>query len=368
MVRAILVEAGHRCSIPTCRATPVEIAHIDPWAKVREHKAENLIALCPTCHKRYDKGEMDRQSMLIYKQQNQQLQQLLLQITPKGSASAARVTSASAVPHASQGQVSTSFFERIPDNSRVELSDYELVWPPHLFVEEAVRIIGGSQRIRSDNQAIKRLLEEAFRDENVADDFDRLTSSGFFGRNEPLTLTADQFVREIVARVHEIPMQSSPRPYWRRSSDGSKDQAAPDVERACREFAVLISEFAQNGYLDQAFPRGCVDDPGIIDVDPRLEIERRLGIVDAWPLDPRSWDEDILFGLMEVFHDFVSRPRTAYYHDFSDCGMHYNGFATETGRKLYRWRVNRILKDSCIPYRISEIGESIGRIVSTDPV
>ncbi|WP_165959796.1 HNH endonuclease signature motif containing protein [Nonomuraea longispora] len=74
MERKILIEAGHRCAIPTCRATPVEIAHIDPWAKVLEHRPENLIALCPTCHTRYDRHEIDRQSMLAYKRQLQQLQ------------------------------------------------------------------------------------------------------------------------------------------------------------------------------------------------------------------------------------------------------------------------------------------------------
>lgn len=46
---------------------PVEIAHIDPWSKVQEHTFGNLIALCPTCHSRYDKGEIDRQSMIRYK-------------------------------------------------------------------------------------------------------------------------------------------------------------------------------------------------------------------------------------------------------------------------------------------------------------
>ena len=67
--RAVLVEAGHRCAIPTCRQTPVEIAHIVPWAQVKEHTFDNLIALCPTCHVRYDnRREIDRQAMLQYKQ------------------------------------------------------------------------------------------------------------------------------------------------------------------------------------------------------------------------------------------------------------------------------------------------------------
>lgn len=66
--RAVLVEAGHRCSIPTCRATTTEIAHIVPWAESRDNSFENLIALCPNCHTRYDqKSEIDRRSMELYK-------------------------------------------------------------------------------------------------------------------------------------------------------------------------------------------------------------------------------------------------------------------------------------------------------------
>ncbi|WP_424861396.1 HNH endonuclease [Streptomyces sp. MMS24-I29] len=66
--REVLVEAGHRCAIPTCRQVPVDLAHINPWAKVKEHTFENLIALCPTCHARFDRGDIDKRSMLQYKQ------------------------------------------------------------------------------------------------------------------------------------------------------------------------------------------------------------------------------------------------------------------------------------------------------------
>lgn len=38
-----------------------------PWKECREHTFENLIALCPNCHARYDRGEIDRKSMRIYK-------------------------------------------------------------------------------------------------------------------------------------------------------------------------------------------------------------------------------------------------------------------------------------------------------------
>lgn len=65
--RRILVEAGHRCSIPTCRYIEVEVHHIVPWAKCNCHEYENLIALCPNCHRRADRGEIDRKSLFLYK-------------------------------------------------------------------------------------------------------------------------------------------------------------------------------------------------------------------------------------------------------------------------------------------------------------
>jgi hypothetical protein len=66
--RDVLVEAGHRCAIPTCRFATTELAHIVPWAKTQDDSFANLIALCPNCHTRYDRGEIDRLSMRMYKQ------------------------------------------------------------------------------------------------------------------------------------------------------------------------------------------------------------------------------------------------------------------------------------------------------------
>ncbi len=92
--RSVLVEAGHRCAIPTCRHVPVEVAHIIPWAQVKEHRLENLIALCPTCHTRYDNGDIDRKSMRIYKQnlallhsRYSDIEQRILQVFAENSAS-----------------------------------------------------------------------------------------------------------------------------------------------------------------------------------------------------------------------------------------------------------------------------------------
>jgi len=59
----VLVEAGHRCAIPTCRHPTTEIAHIVPESESHDDSFENLIALCPKCQKK----EIDAQSMRMYK-------------------------------------------------------------------------------------------------------------------------------------------------------------------------------------------------------------------------------------------------------------------------------------------------------------
>src|SRR6202011_840746 len=61
--RMALVEAGHRCAIPTCRHPTTEIAHIVPESESHDDSFENLIALCPKCQKK----EIDAQSIRMYK-------------------------------------------------------------------------------------------------------------------------------------------------------------------------------------------------------------------------------------------------------------------------------------------------------------
>lgn len=66
--RAIREEAGHRCAIPTCRSTAApELAHIIPWADVREHRFDNMILLCANDHHSFDSGKISHISMKNYK-------------------------------------------------------------------------------------------------------------------------------------------------------------------------------------------------------------------------------------------------------------------------------------------------------------
>ena len=66
--RSVKVEAGHRCAIPTCHEHPIEITHVGPHKPDGSNDVfDNLIALCPNCHTRYDRGEIDRPAMRQYK-------------------------------------------------------------------------------------------------------------------------------------------------------------------------------------------------------------------------------------------------------------------------------------------------------------
>ena len=71
MRRQVLLEAGHRCAIHTCRHTQVEIHHIIAWSQCKRHEFDNLIALCPNCHALAGSGFIDRKSLYEYKRKLQ---------------------------------------------------------------------------------------------------------------------------------------------------------------------------------------------------------------------------------------------------------------------------------------------------------
>src|SRR5471030_3183561 len=74
--RAVLLESGHACAIPTCQFHATEFAHIVPYAEVKKHEASNIVALCPNHHHLFDqKKTIDRKAMRAYKLKLQMLNQ-----------------------------------------------------------------------------------------------------------------------------------------------------------------------------------------------------------------------------------------------------------------------------------------------------
>src|SRR5450755_3901038 len=92
----------------------------------------------------------------------------------------------------------------------LDLTDYELAWPPDLFVAEASRILG---RPGLGQQAIDLLLREAFRDNNAAEDVSSLTSRSTFG-SDRASRSLSEIMAELTGSAHHIRRSSDPRPYW----------------------------------------------------------------------------------------------------------------------------------------------------------
>lgn len=73
--RQVLLEAGHRCAIPSCKQPVTDIHHIIPWKDCSEHNFDNLIAICPNCHRLAHEGKIDKKSLRFYKTQLHTFQQ-----------------------------------------------------------------------------------------------------------------------------------------------------------------------------------------------------------------------------------------------------------------------------------------------------
>lgn len=99
-------------------------------------------------------------------------------------------------------------------------------------------------------------------------------------------------------------------------------------------------------------------------LDPSEVIDWRLGIANLWPLSPESWDEDTFFGLIEVFHDLVSRPRMRRFHNWNMCGWYHSEFHNDPARVLYRLKINQLLREADMEYELAAEGEDLGRLVA----
>ncbi|MET9069454.1 hypothetical protein [Streptosporangium sandarakinum] len=257
----------------------------------------------------------------------------------------------------------------------VDLDAYELVWPATLFIAEGKRV--ARSRGASWSARATWLLTEALSGTTAVADFEDILNSNtdpwaspFPSRAEPLEGTRGgdpqrEWFTELINRAGELRQAKAPRPYWpQRQGEGlAPVQSRPADAR--REFIRIINEFEGDGYLAEAFGQECVDrDHDEELLDPAEVIERRLGIPGLWPLARDHWDDDIFYGLVEVFHDLVSRPRRRWFHSYSMCGWHYAEFHTVPGRALYRWKINQMLRSVGLGYELADEGEDLGRLVA----
>ena len=66
--REVLHQSCHRCAV--CGfGLSIELAHVIPWRKSKDHSAKNLIALCANCHEMADKQKWNSKDFEVYKKE-----------------------------------------------------------------------------------------------------------------------------------------------------------------------------------------------------------------------------------------------------------------------------------------------------------
>jgi hypothetical protein len=68
-MRQVLIEAGYRCGVPTCRnILAIDLHHMEEVREGGGNQAANLLALCPNCHALYHRGTIPKEAIYAWKQ------------------------------------------------------------------------------------------------------------------------------------------------------------------------------------------------------------------------------------------------------------------------------------------------------------
>jgi len=140
--------------------------------------------------------------------------------------------------------------------------------------------------------------------------------------------------------------------------------AVVNLDTLKKLFLATFREFERRGYFQQSFGYDCVDAgsvAGAAGPDVAAFCFRRLRKPNLWPLEQEleSYSEEDLLGMVELLHDCISKPIDGFYHNFSDCGWHYEKFDAAAGRAEFREHLNEVLGDYGDGYELSPDGEVV---------
>lgn len=239
--------------------------------------------------------------------------------------------------------------------------DFSLRWPKELFLWEGDRIASQKNDPMFTNM-VASLFSEAFIDGDIAANLEETTTS-----EEASRVLA--FLFKEPSKLHEF----VPRKYWIERAGG----IAGVAERVplSRAFLDLINEMRALNYFPKVLPEQCIDNHGSWNLDPSHEISRAIHATVNWlsDFDDGSVSDDVLYSVIEYFHDQAQRARTRWAHRHADCGYHHNDHNKQSGAVVYRWHVNALLERYGVDLRLANIGSEQGHLVrhsalSLDPL
>lgn len=153
-----------------------------------------------------------------------------------------------------------------------------------------------------------------------------------------------------------------PRKYYSLRTGKHKESTELSLQLLKELFFTIFRTYRDKQYFDEAFGYHCVDHgyiSGKLDRPVDLYFFQALRKPKLWPIQDalENYTEEDLFDVIEILHDLISKPVNGTYHNWMDCGMHYDTFDPESGQTEFRAEINDILGDYKNGYELSKNGE-----------
>lgn len=124
---------------------------------------------------------------------------------------------------------------------------------------------------------------------------------------------------------------------------------------------MTYNKLNKDGYFQKYFGINCEDGfiEGELGDDVSVMIFINLRKDNLFPVYEKlpDYSEDDLFDMIEFLHDHTSKGLKGHYHQWNNCGYHYEEFNDQEGQKYFRESINPILKDYLTGFEISDNGE-----------
>lgn len=184
-----------------------------------------------------------------------------------------------------------------------------LRWPVELFINEGKHVLESSL----GSSAVDILMRDAF---------------GSLADGDVPAATLEEILESADRVFVGIPA------YWRQRT-GRGASAARSAEWFGRSFASAVEGLRSRGYFDERMPPACPDGKRGLEITPSQFLDRVTGFEGLWQdliRTPEYLEENLLYEVVEVLHDAASRPFSGWYHDWNNCGWHYEVFALRLAR------------------------------------
>lgn len=123
----------------------------------------------------------------------------------------------------------------------------------------------------------------------------------------------------------------------------------------------VFDQLQEDGYFSQAFGYECVDAGHVNGKVRDVELEMLLSVrkKGLWPVSEKSlaYSEDDFFDVVEFLYQHVSKPIDGTFHNWNECGMHWETFNKAAGQAEFRERINVVLEHYKNPFELSPTGE-----------